>query len=317
MKYSKDLVSVIMPTYKRSDMLGRAIKSVLNQSHKNLELLVVSDNEPDDEFTNAALETIKGFHDSRVRLIIQKHHTNGAVARNVGIKESKGEFISFLDDDDWWESRKIELQLDLLKSLDNSFGAVTCKNKHYFNGKIVTALPSIRDGNVCKDLLLRLVDLSTDAILLRRSCLDETGYFDENLSRHQEVQLMAFFTQKFKVKLLDMYLVCVDSTKNENQPDPERMEIIKRDFWRSVSPVINSFSDKEIKHIKAMHQFELGLLFIKNRQVKIGVEKCSSILKSPHTINYAFKYMWKKISSKIFVQKRINKDAYTILNKRK
>lgn len=316
MEYIKDLISVVMPTYKRSDMLGRAIKSVLSQSYKNLELLVVSDNEPDDEFTKKALETVNSFHDNRVRLIKQEHHINGAVARNVGIKESKGEFIAFLDDDDWWENKKIELQVELLKSLDDSYGAVTCKNKHYCNGEIVTALPAIRDGNVCKDLLLRLVDLSTDAILLKRVCLDKTGYFDEKLKRHQEVQLMAFFTQKYKVKLLNMYLVCVDSTQNENQPNPERMEIIKRDFLHSVSSVLNSFSKKEIKHIEAMHKFELGLLFIRNRQIKVGVKKCFSILKSPYTIGYACRYLWKKIGSKGFVRQRINNDAYTNLIER-
>jgi|GEM_PF-595666 len=311
MAYTKDLVSVVMPTYKRSDMLGRAIKSVLSQSYRNLELLVVSDNEPDDEFTNEALILVNSFHDNRVRVVKQEHHTNGAVARNVGIREAKGEFIAFLDDDDWWESRKVELQVDLLKSLDESYGAVTCKNKHYCDDKIVTALPAINDGNVCKELLLRLVDLSTDAILLRRDYLDKTGYFDENLKRHQEVQLMAFFTQKFKVKLLNMYLVCVDSSQNENQPSPEKMEVIKKDFLYSIEPVLSTFSDTEIKHIKIMHQFELGLLYVRKRKLKIGLKKCFSIVRSPYTVGYAIRYLWKKVGSKGFVKQRISNDAYT------
>ena len=107
MDYTEDLVSIIIPTYKRATMLRRAIASCLEQSYKNIEVLVVSDNEPDDEFTESARETCDSFHDNRIRLIKQQKHINGAVARNEGIKESKGLYISFLDDDDYIDSNKI------------------------------------------------------------------------------------------------------------------------------------------------------------------------------------------------------------------
>ena len=57
------LVSIIIPTYKRSEKLSRAVKSVLNQTYKNIEVLVVSDNEPDDEFTAQALKVVESYHD--------------------------------------------------------------------------------------------------------------------------------------------------------------------------------------------------------------------------------------------------------------
>lgn len=97
----QSLVSIIIPTYKRATMLHRAIASVLEQTYHNIEVLVVSDNEPNDEFTAKARETVESFNDSRVKLITQERHINGAVARNVGIKASKGEYITFLDDDDF------------------------------------------------------------------------------------------------------------------------------------------------------------------------------------------------------------------------
>lgn len=68
------LVSIIIPTYKRATMLHRAILSTLEQTYKNIEVLVVSDNEPDDEFTVKARETVESFNDSRVRLITQEKH---------------------------------------------------------------------------------------------------------------------------------------------------------------------------------------------------------------------------------------------------
>lgn len=97
------LVSVIIPTYKRPQMLGRAIDSVLSQNYENLEVVVVDDNTDDDEFR---LETIrfmaKYASDSRVKYIKHRINQNGSSARNSGILHAKGEYIAFLDDDDFF-----------------------------------------------------------------------------------------------------------------------------------------------------------------------------------------------------------------------
>ena len=125
MKYVEGLVSVIMPTYKRSEKLLRAIDSVLNQTYKNLELLLVNDNEPFDEYTELLKKRVEKYsNDERFHLILQDKHINGAVARNVGIRQARGQYIAFLDDDDWWELNKLEEQVKELKSLDDSWGAV-------------------------------------------------------------------------------------------------------------------------------------------------------------------------------------------------
>mgnify|MGYP000267269811 FL=1 len=83
---------------------------------------MVSDNEPDDEYTVKACEIVNSFCDKRVRLITQDRHINGAVARNVGIKASQGVYISFLDDDDYIDKDKIEKQVELLSTLDKTVG---------------------------------------------------------------------------------------------------------------------------------------------------------------------------------------------------
>ena len=109
-KYIDGLVSVVMPTYKRSEKLFRAIDSVLNQSYRNLELLLVNDNDPNDDNTKLLKKRVEKYkNDPRFHLILQERHINGAVARNVGINNAKGEYIAFLDDDDWWEVDKIKI----------------------------------------------------------------------------------------------------------------------------------------------------------------------------------------------------------------
>src|SRR5690554_2886294 len=95
----KGMVSCIIPTYKRSETLVRAINSVLEQTYKKIEILVIDDNHPNDRFSLMVQKQLEQFND-KVRYIQQEKHVNGAVARNVGIKFARGEYIAFLDDDD-------------------------------------------------------------------------------------------------------------------------------------------------------------------------------------------------------------------------
>ena len=208
-EYIKGLVSVIIPTYRRSDMLDRAVTSVLNQSYENLELLLVNDNIPDDEYSKALFERVKKYEqDPRFRLILQEKHINGAAARNEGIRQAKGEYIAFLDDDDWWESEKIKIQVETLSRLPEDWGGVSCKYSFVNrDGKSIGKSSDYRDGNIYLDILNLITDVTTCSLLLRHTALDETGGFDENLLRHQDFQLLINFTSRYKLKLVKEYLL--------------------------------------------------------------------------------------------------------------
>lgn len=105
---SSPLVSVIIPTYNRAALACRAVDSVLQQTYSNLEILVVDDGSTDD--TTAAMEQ----YGDRIRY---SRRVNAGVnaARNLGIKQSRGEYIAFLDSDDLWAPYKIDLQVRLLR----------------------------------------------------------------------------------------------------------------------------------------------------------------------------------------------------------
>lgn len=103
-----NLVSCIIPSYKRTDTLRRAINSVLKQTYKNIEVLIVDDNFNGDEYSEQVRNIVVSFDNPRIRLISQPMHINGAEARNAGVRAAKGEYIAFLDDDDEWLSEKIE-----------------------------------------------------------------------------------------------------------------------------------------------------------------------------------------------------------------
>jgi teichuronic acid biosynthesis glycosyltransferase TuaG len=118
-KRNNVLVSVIMPNFNGADHLGHAMRSVLVQTEANLELIVVDDGSTDESLSVARPLT----SDNRVRLVSYSENKGVSHARNVGIEESRGRFIAFLDSDDFWFSNKISEQL---KKLRDDEEAVAC-----------------------------------------------------------------------------------------------------------------------------------------------------------------------------------------------
>lgn len=124
------LVSAIIPTYKRSEFLQRAVKSVVNQSYSNIEIIIVDDNDGDNEYRrNTKDNVLPLLEKSKKSYSYLEHEKNRgiAAARNTGIKYASGVFIAFLDDDDEWLNNKIEMQVALLTSLDEKYGIIGCK----------------------------------------------------------------------------------------------------------------------------------------------------------------------------------------------
>lgn len=111
---SRDLVSVIMPAYNAAAFIARSIDSVLAQTHAELELIIVDDGSTDDTF--AYLEG-RAKLDARIILLAQAGNAGVAAARNAGIAAARGACIAFLDSDDWWHPRKLELQLQQMRQV--------------------------------------------------------------------------------------------------------------------------------------------------------------------------------------------------------
>lgn len=105
---SEDLVSVVIPTRNRPELLLRAVRSALDQTHQNLEVLVVVDGP--DVVTRFSLDQIV---DSRLTILYLNENVGGSEARNIGVQHARGRWIAFLDDDDEWFPRKVEEQVRL------------------------------------------------------------------------------------------------------------------------------------------------------------------------------------------------------------
>lgn len=300
MKYIDGLVSVIIPTYKRSEMLSRAVESVLNQSYKNIELLLVNDNDPKDRYTAELKERVEKYQsDPRFSLVLQEKHVNGAVARNIGINKARGEFIAFLDDDDWWKKDKIERQVSEFRKLSADYGVVSCRVEKFNGDTLIGRVPRYSDGYVYKDILMLRPNYTTGTLVFRHTYLDECGYFDESLERHQDLQLMVDFTYHYKIHVVDEFLYCADVSDDNNRPNVEKMRKAKINFFKSIRPIYESLTPKEKKVVKLMHTAEYGYIQLKHGDYLNGLKSFLQLLCSPT----AFCYECIKFNDKIKTKK--------------
>ncbi len=261
----KGLVSCVIPTYKRSATLLRAVKSVLNQTYQNIEVLVVDDNEKGSQESADVAKAINQIEDKRVRLILQEKHINGAEARNAGIRASEGEYIAFLDDDDEWLPTKIEKQVAILQE-HQEIGGVSCLYNEYSNGVLFHSCPPYTSDNLHKKVFQRSVAVFTSTILLRKTALLDAGVFDTNLKRHQDLQLLLDFTGRYDIYAINEYLVNLHSDSAINRPSYEKLITIKEDFFKAVEKHFERYSMRERKIILSAHYYELAFSALKEKK---------------------------------------------------
>lgn len=125
-------VSIVMPSYNSQKYINESIKSVLNQTYKNWELIIVDDNSNDD-----TTSIVKEFKDTRIKLIELIENVGAGKARNIGIKNSTGRYVAFVDSDDLWMPNKLKTQLKFMIENDYSFTFTAYKYIH--NNKIFKA----------------------------------------------------------------------------------------------------------------------------------------------------------------------------------
>lgn len=178
-------ITVIIPTHNRPSQLFRAIQSVLNQTYKDYELIVVDDHSRED--IRAVVNLIK---DTRVKYVLNERTKGAAGARNTGILKAKGEWIAFLDDDDCWMPRKLELQHEKILELDESFGLIYTGFIRYDkrNNKVSTFVPEKR-GWIHKDLLYDNFIRTFSTVIIRTVLIKHLGGLDERFPALQDREL--------------------------------------------------------------------------------------------------------------------------------
>jgi len=199
------LVSVIIPTYNRKHVIMHAIQSVMNQTFKDFEIIVVDDGSTDE--TKAYLESLY-----LPITIISKENGGVSSARNEGIKKAQGKYIAFLDSDDSWLSEKLKAQIEYLES-NPSISLVYTDEYIEVNGELLpkTRFQRADVGDDIKNNFLlsgfvQRTPIHTSAVMVKKSVLDEVGCFNQTLKIHEDSELWNRISMKYKFGYIDVPL---------------------------------------------------------------------------------------------------------------
>ena len=175
-KQASPTVSAVIPSYNYGAFVGKAIDSVLNQTHGHVECIVV-----DDGSTDNTREVVTKYGD-RVRYIYQKN-AGLPDARNTGVKAATGEFVGFLDADDEWAPNFVEVALQYFQKLPQNFGVVASRSTQVgLDSKplgLKRLLPDVDEEFSLTDLIFR-TRFFPSAVVARKSAVIDAGYFDTN-----------------------------------------------------------------------------------------------------------------------------------------
>ncbi|MBF0100284.1 MAG: glycosyltransferase [Desulfobacterales bacterium] len=193
-------VSVIIPTYNRAWIVREAIDSVIQQKTQDIEIIVVNDGSID--HTSGILNE----YEDKIRVIDQPNKGVSA-ARNTGIRNSSGQFIAFLDSDDYWLPEKLSSQIRFFQMNPDAFIGQT-QEIWIRNGiRIYPQKKHQKQSGYFFERSLEMCLISPSAVMLKRSLLDEVGLFDETLPACEDYDFWLRVTLNYPVFLIDEPLV--------------------------------------------------------------------------------------------------------------
>ncbi|MEO1429161.1 MAG: glycosyltransferase [Cyanobacteria bacterium J06633_8] len=210
--------SIIIPAYNAIKYLPETLESVLKQTFTDFEVLIIDDGSYDN-----IVEWASGVKNPRVRFLSQKNKGVSA-ARNLGIKKAKGKYIAFLDADDLWEPTKLEKQLQLFKN-NPSLGLV--HTAMVVIDEQSKSLGRIFTSNVEGDALEKLLEqntIVTSSVIVRHSCLQAVGNFDENLSSSEDWELWVRIASRYSIAHIKEPLVYYRQHANNTTKNWQMLE---------------------------------------------------------------------------------------------
>lgn len=281
------VISVIIPSYGTPDRLERTVGSVLEQTFRDLEVIVVDDNNPDTDArkeTEAVMEKLIAS-DSRVRYVKHEHNKNGSAARNTGIRAAQGEYVSLLDSDDEYTPTRLEKCLEALQKCDDpKFQGVYTGCEYRKNNATYRKMQSVKTGSFAVEYLRLEFNLFTGSnIFVSKKAADELNGFDESFTRHQDVEFMIRFFLKYSVIGLPDVLV-IKNFDGKNVPSPDKLKAIKDHFLETFKPTIETLSKREQESIYGAHYAQLAERYLRVRDWKNAFRYCL-LTRKMHCLN--------------------------------
>lgn len=256
------LVSVLIGTYNRSELISRCIDSVFRQTHKNIEVIVVDDNSTDN--TLEILNNYKSKFPSKFKFISNKINKGIAYNSNLAYSMSSGDYLALVgDDDEWFDSSKIEIQLNEFY-LNSKLGLVSTYWNDVKNGSIVKQ----HNPSVSKDPFSQILKANGvycgSTVLITKDAWDLVGGFDERMKRGTDSEIFrSIIKKKIKTKIVTRYTTNVFIDDHFRMTPVISLESQKKALTSNLIILVKYFFDYLLKPIALLYRLKNILRILK------------------------------------------------------
>lgn len=264
------LISVVIPTHYRSELLNRAIKSAIEQTYKNIEIIVVSDG--DDKYTN---DLMKQYESCDMIKFYKINPSRGAnFARNYGINKASGKIIAFLDDDDEWYPDKLESQYKIIENNLNIGLVYTGIKIMYIRENTSYSYLGLQEGDLSKEILKGNIIGTTSSVLVSKELLKEVGCFDEHLPAMQDYDLWIRLCQITKVGV-----VAKEKVNYYNYTDKKQISLNTKKYIEAGNVILEKYehlfrklNKKELRTKKSRRFMGIAKRALRNNEKKLALK---------------------------------------------
>lgn len=200
-------VSIVLPTYNRAVEIKQSIQSILEQTYRQFELIIVDDGSTDD-----TEQVVQEFQDNRIKYYRLPENGGQCKARNYGMKQARYDYIAFQDSDDRWHPDKLELQMSALSDAPPEAGFAYSKFRYVIEGMEEIILPKEdvpverKSGWIFEQLLWdNMVGMPT--LIIKKECLEKAGYLDETLKSLEDYDFALRLSQYYQGVFVDKILL--------------------------------------------------------------------------------------------------------------
>lgn len=263
-------ISIILPTNGNPDFLDVTIRSVINQSLKDWELIIVDDNNPDTEARYATEKVVEEYlnGDSRIKYVKHENNKNGAVARNTGFAIAQGTYISLLDSDDEYLPERLQKCYDVMEQASADVAGVYTGCEFRRSGRVYNKYTDVKDGNYLVDTLACKFMICTGSnIFVRKSVVDELNGFDPAFLRHQDYEFLVRVFEKYSLIAIPEILV-IKNNENINLPNLEKQIAIKKQYLGKFIYIIDTLPLKDVNSIMHGNNIELAEMAMSQNKIK-------------------------------------------------
>ena len=287
-------VSVIVPTYKRPLFLKRAINSVLCQNYDNIEILVVDDNNDGDQYRKET-EKVMAEYSGNAKVIYLKHkiNSNGSAARNTGLQNASGDYIAFLDDDDFFLNERIKSSVSFLDSSSSDIGGCCVNYIKKYKSLIYKRSEYDCVSSDCGNLLAGNVDYGAGSTLMIKRCvLDDVKGYDTTFRRHQDWEFLIRVFRNYKIVNLPILGVVISADGIRNNPNTDLLIEMKKKIFTEFDSSIKLLPESIYKNILKGQRLEILHSFLVGRKYSRAIDfykstdeqGCVGIKDIPHLV---------------------------------